>query len=432
MFLEVNIDSIIGPTHHYGGLSHGNKASMSSKNLRSNPKEAALQGLEKMQALSSLGVPQFVIPPQIRPSFSQVKKMGIIGIDEVIIESCRDVSSSLVSAVFSSSYMWMANAGHFTSCCDSMDRKSHFTPSNFSSQFHRVFETEDHKNQLKDLFNGTVIMHPAISPLFPDEGAANDTRLCSKDFKKGVSLFVYGKGRDEQSETQYPCRQSKEAYFELIQSHKLSLERIVFAKQHNKAIDHGVFHNDVISVGYKNIFLCHEYAFEDQDTVLNTLKETFNNVTNEIVNVHVIEDTCISIEDCVKSYLFNSQIVETPNDGLIMIAPKNCEEMPQIKDYINKVLLPQTTINKCLFLDLHESMRNGGGPACLRLRVLLNYDDYLKLSSRYMFTSKKYEELKKIIIDTYPEDISVDDFLNRDLLKKIAYSNSMILNFFEM
>jgi succinylarginine dihydrolase len=431
MFLEVNIDSIIGPTHHYGGLSYGNKASMSSKYLRSNPKQAALQGLEKMEILVSLGIPQFVLPPQIRPDFSQVKQMGLLGTDEELIESCNDLSNSLLSSVFSSSYMWLANAGHFTPSCDALDNRAHFTPSNFSTQFHRVLEISGHETQLSQLFNATVKMHLAISPMFSDEGAANDTRLCSPDFKKGISLFVYGKEFNDQTHTAYPFRQDKEAYLELIKSHKLDSKKIVLAKQSKQAINKGVFHNDVISVGYKDTFLCHEFAFEDQENVLKNLQETYQAQTNDVLKVHVVADKQISLEDCVSSYIFNSQLVETTKDGLIMISPINCEQMPYIKKYIDTVLIPNTKINKCIYLNLQESMRNGGGPACLRLRVLMKYDDYLNLNSSYKLTYNKINDLKEIITKTYPEDLSVAGFSNLEMLKTIYHANSCILDYFK-
>jgi succinylarginine dihydrolase len=45
---EVNFDGIVGPTHNYAGLSYGNVASMKHKLSASNPRRAALEGLEKM------------------------------------------------------------------------------------------------------------------------------------------------------------------------------------------------------------------------------------------------------------------------------------------------------------------------------------------------------------------------------------------------
>ncbi|MGA8031441.1 MAG: N-succinylarginine dihydrolase, partial [Casimicrobiaceae bacterium] len=44
----MNFDGIPGPTHNYSGLAQGNLAAERNAQQVSNPREAALQGLEKM------------------------------------------------------------------------------------------------------------------------------------------------------------------------------------------------------------------------------------------------------------------------------------------------------------------------------------------------------------------------------------------------
>lgn len=420
MYREVNIDSLIGPTHHYGGLAYGNEASMNSKNLMSNPKKAALQGLDKMALLEKLGVHQLIIPPQIRPDVMSLRDLFIDGI-------CKD--QSLLSSIYSSSYMWMANAGHFTPGCDSLDKQAHFTVSNFASQCHRQFEIKGHQDILTSLFNDQVLMHPPISSGFSDEGAANDIRLCSFDFKEAISLFVYGRNADDEITTFYPCRQTKEAYDVLCLTHRLQLDRVVFAKQHKEAINQGVFHNDVISVGHKNVFLCHEFAFENQDHVLEEVRGKFKKYVKEALYLHVIPNSIITLKECVKSYLFNSQLVDS-NEGLVMIAPKQCEENSNIKIYIDTVLLKETPIKKCFYVDLQESMRNGGGPACLRLKVVLSNDEYKVILSKYQVTPKRLTEIKDIVSDLYPENVTVESFEDSVFLQNINDVQLAVLNYF--
>jgi len=61
--LELQLDGLVGPTHHFGGLSVGNLASMRHAGWQSRPRQAALQGLAKMRQVLALGVPQAVLPP---------------------------------------------------------------------------------------------------------------------------------------------------------------------------------------------------------------------------------------------------------------------------------------------------------------------------------------------------------------------------------
>lgn len=413
MYHEVNLDSLIGPTHHYGGLAYGNVASMTSKYLASNPKKAALQGLDKMLLLHTLGVPQCIIPPQIRPHLDSIKTMDDI----------KELSSA-----YSSSYMWMANAGHFTPDCDSLDHRIHFTPSNFASQFHRQSECAGHQKMMSTLIQKAIIHNP-ISSKFSDEGAANDVRLCSKEFKRGITLFVYGASIYDLETTKYPCRQTKEAYIELCERHRYNINNVVFAKQHPSAIDSGVFHNDVISVGHKNILLCHDYSFENQNDLLVEVRHKFETYVEDSLFVHVISNKHISLKECVDSYLFNSQLVDTP-EGVVMIAPKQCEWNEKIKSYIDDVLLNETPIKKCLFIDLQESMRNGGGPACLRLKMVLSDQDYHLIEPRYKVTGSMINDLKSIVNSLYPEHVTVSNLLTDSFLRQVKESYSVVLKYF--
>jgi len=89
---EVNFDGIVGPTHNYSGLSYGNVASMEHEKLISNPKEAALQGLQKMKFLMDLGLKQAVLPPQERPDIHTLRSLGFTGSDKDILEQALVVA----------------------------------------------------------------------------------------------------------------------------------------------------------------------------------------------------------------------------------------------------------------------------------------------------------------------------------------------------
>ena len=83
--IEVNFDGIPGPTHNYAGLSPGNLAAEKHAHTVSNPREAALQGLAKMRALSARGIPQAVLPPHERPCVAALRALGFAGTDNSIL-----------------------------------------------------------------------------------------------------------------------------------------------------------------------------------------------------------------------------------------------------------------------------------------------------------------------------------------------------------
>ena len=78
MTREVNFDGLVGPTHNYGGLSIGNLASMNNQGEVSNPKGAALQGLQKMRKLMSLGLTQGFLLPHERPHVKTLRSFGML------------------------------------------------------------------------------------------------------------------------------------------------------------------------------------------------------------------------------------------------------------------------------------------------------------------------------------------------------------------
>ena len=53
---EINFDGIIGPSHNYAGLSLGNLAATANALSTAYPRDAALQGVEKMGHHLRLGL----------------------------------------------------------------------------------------------------------------------------------------------------------------------------------------------------------------------------------------------------------------------------------------------------------------------------------------------------------------------------------------
>lgn len=373
---ELNIDGLVGPTHHYAGLAPGNQASMHNAEKIANPRAAALQGLAKMRLLHSLGLKQAVLPPQPRPHLALLHQLGFYGTAAEQISQAYKKAPQLLSACYSASSMWAANAATVSAASDTQNNKVHFTAANLVSNLHRHCESDFSAKLLKAIFKDTnYFTHHEPLPkttAMGDEGAANYNRLCLAHAKAGLHLFVYGKSaliKNKAEPIRYPARQTLEASQAIARSHGLDPNKTMFAQQNPEAIDQGVFHNDVIAVANEGVFLLHEQAFVEQAKLLKDLQDKAD-FPIQIIEVKAAE---LSLEDAVSSYLFNSQLITLPSQRMALIAPIECQMQPRIKHYIDKLIADtQNPITEVHYLDLRQSMQNGGGPACLRLRLPLS------------------------------------------------------------
>lgn len=384
--IEVNMDGLVGPTHNYAGLSHGNVASEKFAKSVSNPKEAALQGVRKMKFVHELGLPQLVMPPQRRPEMGVLKSLGY--------DTLTDVPTLLLNQAFSASCMWTANAATVCPSADSADGKVHFTPANLMSNFHRSIEVDSSARTLKQIFKGEHFVHHAPLPRqnnYADEGAANHMRLCKAYGEKGTQIFVYGGAAKK-----YPARQTELSVHALARLHKLDAKRLVFLEQSAEAIDAGVFHNDVIAMSDGPLFIYHEKAYTQVDE--KAIGFTAIRITEKE----------LPIADAVSTYFFNSQLITQPDGKRVVVAPSECEENPNSRACFAKIV-DNGHIHKVHYLDVRESMKNGGGPACLRLRVVLNGKERNALHPGVWLNDTLYNALCEWIEKYYRDRISPDD-----------------------
>jgi succinylarginine dihydrolase len=417
---EVNFDGIIGPTHNYAGLSPGNVASASNAGGTSSPKAAALQGLSKMKFLMDLGLTQGVLPPQQRPDTDALRRMGFAGNDEKILRDARDADPTLLAAVWSASSMWAANAATVSPSPDTGDQRVHLTPANLVSNLHRSFEADTTTRALRMIFSNEQhfkVHDPLPAQMrFADEGAANHVRFAPSHAQPGVELFVYGVTAHDPSMTtrKYPTRQSRAACEAIARLHQLDPARTVFARQHPDAIDAGVFHNDVIATGNANVFLYHEQAFAMSRSLITDLAGP---IGGDLICIEA-QNTDFAISDAVKSYLFNSQIVTLPSGSMCLIAPIEAHENKPVAAFIEKTVAdPGNPINRAEFLDVRESMRNGGGPACLRLRVPLNNAELAATHQGVILTDTLHARLCAWVEAHYPDQLAPADLIDPRLVR---------------
>jgi len=319
--------------------------------------------------------------------------------------------------------MWMANSATVTPSYDSIDGHVHITSANLSSKFHRSIETANTSNLLKTIFaNPMYFQHHDPLPAgsyFSDEGAANHISFNRKHGSDGVHLFVYGRQSFRQNlyaPKVYPARQTLEASQAIARLHQIPPEKTCFFQQHPDAIDAGVFHNDVISLGNNNFFLYHEKAFCNPESSLEELENAVLKTCGiPLLSVKVLESQ-VPIKDAVESYLFNSQLVTLDDSSMALIAPTECQRVPSVFNFIEELIQDRDNpIGRVHYLELNESMCSGGGPACLRLRVVLNENELNAVNPRFLFTDELYQALNTLIkkhyrTELYPKDLADPQF----------------------
>lgn len=420
--MELNLDGLVGPTHNYGGVAPGNLASKDSEGQTSHPRSAALQGLEKMQLLSELGVPQAILPPHDRPELGLARRLGFTGSDTEIIEAMIEQEPLLLAACYSAASMWTANAATVSPSIDSADQRVHFTPANLRAMVHRSIEAPTTARVLRAIFaDETHFAHhaplPSVSQL-GDEGAANHSRFAPAHDEPGIQLFVYGETSTDFSKPRpklFPARQTEEASRALARLHQLSDNQVVFAQQNPEVIDLGVFHNDVIAVGHLHTFLVHERAYVDTEGTLHHLNDAYETLTGQNITLLRVHEEQVSLRDAISSYLFNSQLLKLPSGELALIAPEECRETPAVHAYLEE-LRCEGHIEVVHYMDLRQSMHGGGGPACLRLRVPLTDAELAAMNPGCRLTPELYPKLQDWIMRHYREDLAPSDLADPQLL----------------
>lgn len=372
---EYNFDGLVGPTHNYAGLSLGNVASAVHEGQVSNPRRAALQGLGKMRFVHALGVGQAILPPQPRPSLRVLRQLGFGGgrSDEETIAAAARHGEHLLRLASSASSMWTANAATVAPSSDTSDGRLHVTPANLQAMFHRAIEGDTTFAVLRAIFadEERFVVHAPLpgGGQLADEGAANHTRLHGA--AGAAHLFAWGRrawstGDTAAAPTRYPARQTLEASQAVARLHGLAPERTFFAQQHPLGIDAGAFHTDVLAVGNGNLLLTHELAFLDLAEVIGGLRT----VLGDELRVVVAKNDELPVADAVGAYPFNSQLLTLPGGEMVIVAPDESRERPAARRFLERVVA-EGHVARVEYLDVRESMNNGGGPACLRQRIVL-------------------------------------------------------------
>jgi succinylarginine dihydrolase len=278
---------------------------------------------------------------------------------------------------------------------------------------HRSHEWHWTLAQLRQAFaDPAFVVHPPVPAPFGDEGAANHMRLCDGHDAAGVEVFVYGVAGGP-----FPARQHREASEAVARAHRLDPARTLFVRQSDAAIAAGAFHNDVVAVANERVLFTHEHAFADRDGFYADLRRLLPSV--EIVEVPA---SAVSLADAVSSYLFNAQLVTTAS-GMALVLPGEVSAAVNVRRWLETMIAGNGPIRRLSIVDVRESMANGGGPACLRLRVVA---DPATVDPRFLVDDVKLDLIEQVIERHWPEQIAPDAIADRALIATVEAATASL------
>ncbi len=413
---EYNFDGLVGLTHNYGGLSPGNVASTRHEGQVSNPRQAALQGLSKMKFVCELGVGQGVLPPQPRPSVSTLRALGFHGRDEEVLAAASVDDALMLRLCSSAASMWTANAATVAPSSDTDDGRVHITPANLQCMFHRAIEASTTHAVLDAIFadRKRFAVHAPLpgGGQFSDEGAANHTRLVGSR-GDAVHLFAWGRSvyGEARGPSRFPARQTREASASLERMHRLAPARSILWQQHPDGIDAGAFHTDVLAVGNESFFMVHELAFVNLEELLATLRAR----VGDDLSIEIARERDLPVRDAVAAYPFNSQVVTLGDGSMAIIAPEDSRENHAARGFLDRVLAADNPVRAVHYLDLRQSMHNGGGPACLRQRIVLDEAERSTIRANVFFNNALHATLRAWVERHYPDRLHPRDLADPNL-----------------
>lgn len=417
--VEANADGLVGPTHSYVGLAAGNLASARNAGEVSNPRAAALEGLVKMARVAALGVPQFVLPPHERPDLVFLRALGLTGDDGRVLESAWTQTPELAAAACSASAMWAANAATVTASADSRDGRVHLTPANLLSNLHRSLEAPQTTRALRALLPDQTlfVVHEPLpaQARFADEGAANHVRLAAEVDDPGVDLLVWGRDGDAHWAGSLPARQTRQASESVARRHGAA--RPAFCQQSERAIEAGAFHNDVVCVGARTCLLYHEAAFTDARAMQARVRANAGSLFEPVFLE--VSESALPLSDAISTYLFNSQLLQLPGEsGLVILAPAEVLEHTRARVVVDSLVDSKGPIGRVEFVDVRQSMRNGGGPACLRLRLPLTEGELAAVNPGQRFTPGLHGSLRAWVERHYRDRLAPADLRDSTLVEE--------------
>jgi len=231
----------------------------------------------------------------------------------------------------------------------------------------------------------------------------------------GLELFVYGRPGGP-----FPARQHEQAGRAVARLHGLDPARALFVEQSAEAIAAGAFHNDVVAVANERVLFTHEQAFADPGGTYAAIRAALPEA--EFV---IVPASAVSLAEAIRSYLFNAQLLTLGDGAMGLVIPTEAWEMPSVRGWLDTMLASNGPIRRVLPVDVRQSMANGGGPACLRLRVVA---DPATVDPRFLLDAARIDLLAGVVAQTWPEQIDPVDIGRASLAESVRAARAALLD----
>ena len=205
----------------------------------------------------------------------------------------------------------------------------------------------------------------------------------------------------------------------MARKHGLDPARCVFVEQNPEAIAAGAFHNDVVAVANEHVLFTHARAFADQHGAYEAIRAVFPAL--EVVEV---PEEAVSLEEAIRTYLFNAQLLTLADGEMALVVPNECQESASVWAWCERMLAGSGPIRQVIPVDVRQSMANGGGPACLRLRVVA---DPATVDPRFLLDEGRIERAESVIAEMWPEQIDPVDIGSEALAKAVIEAREALL-----
>jgi succinylarginine dihydrolase len=197
-------------------------------------------------------------------------------------------------------------------------------------------------------------------------------------------------------------RQSLWASKAICQLHALSSTQVWLQKQSKEAISRGIFHNDIISMNSHDLLVFHQQAYENHESLIEKLTAL------GICCVEIKAEE-FSLEHALKTYFFNSEFIKGKDGSQVLVMSEKCQHDAKVHAQLERIQTAYNKEIKTIYVDLDDSLKNGGGPACLRLRVQLNQEQFSAIPSKFLLTQNKLNALQEVVTRFYRESLSYED-----------------------
>ncbi|MFZ9395991.1 MAG: N-succinylarginine dihydrolase, partial [Erythrobacter sp.] len=184
---------------------------------------------------------------------------------------------------------------------------------------------------------------------------------------------------------------------------------------------------DVVAVANESVLFAHELAFADRQGAYDAMRKAFPSL--QVVEV---PDSAVSLAEAIKTYLFNAQLLTLPDPGslsgagggMALIVPEECHESPAVWRWCEAMMAGNGPIRQVIPVDVRQSMANGGGPACLRLRVVC---DPSTVDPRFLLSEARADLLESVISAHWPEQIDPADIGKESLAASVRMARMRLL-----